>query len=238
MVRANLRLVTWIARRHVNSRPAAHRPHPGGQYRPHARGREVSTGAAATNSRPTPPGGFARPCSRALVDQGRLIRIPSHMTDEARRVMRMERQLAGELRRAPTEAELADVSACRLPKVRTVLELVREPVSMDAPLGEDGERRSAISSPTTAPCCRSTPPRTSELRRATEEALSQLTPREADGAAPPLRRRHRERAHASRKWAGKYQVTPRAHPPDRSQGAEEARPPRPRPAAREASSKR
>jgi RNA polymerase primary sigma factor len=119
-------------------------------------------------------------CTRALVDQGHLIRIPAHMTDEARRVMRMQRQLVGELQREPTEAELAARLGAPVAKVRAVLELVRDPVSMDAPVGEDGDATigdliedKAVTMPIDAAV-------QSELRLATEEALANLTPREAD----------------------------------------------------------
>ena len=128
------------------------------------------------------------------------------MTDEARRVMRMERRLAGELRRAPTEAELADRLGMPLAKVRTVLELVREPVSMDAPLGEDGEATigDLIADEQRGPAAR----RSRRFRAAPRDRGGSVAAHSARGrrAAPALRRRHRSE-HTLEEVGRKYQVT-------------------------------
>jgi RNA polymerase primary sigma factor len=94
--------------------------------------------------------------------------------------MRAERQLASEFRRQPSEAELAERLGMPTAKVRAVMELVREPVSMDAPLGEDGETTIGDLVADEGAVLPLDAAADAELRRATEEALAQLSPREAD----------------------------------------------------------
>ena len=76
--------------------------------------------------------------TRALADQGRIIRLPVHVADQVRRLMRTRRVLAQKLNREPTIAELAAASELPLKKVKDLLELVEEPVSLETPVG-DGE---------------------------------------------------------------------------------------------------
>src|SRR4051812_18797566 len=76
--------------------------------------------------------------TRALADQGRTIRLPVHVAEQVRRLLRSRRQLAQKLNREPTLVELAKDSQLTEEKVRDLLELVEDPVSLDTPVG-DGE---------------------------------------------------------------------------------------------------
>src|SRR5579859_6656427 len=76
--------------------------------------------------------------SRALADQGRTIRLPVHVAERVRRLLRVRRQLAQKLSREPTPAELAKTSGETEERVTQLLEYVDAPVSLDSPIG-DGE---------------------------------------------------------------------------------------------------
>jgi len=76
--------------------------------------------------------------TRALADQGRTIRLPVHVADQVRRLLRARRQLAQKLNREPTLAELAHETQQSEERVRELLELVENPVSLETPVG-DGE---------------------------------------------------------------------------------------------------
>jgi RNA polymerase primary sigma factor len=76
--------------------------------------------------------------TRALADQGRTIRVPVHVTDQVRRVLRERRALAQKLNREPTLEELSNESGFPPERVRNLLELVEEPISLESPVG-DGE---------------------------------------------------------------------------------------------------
>jgi RNA polymerase primary sigma factor len=74
--------------------------------------------------------------TRALADQGRTIRLPVHVAEQVRRLLRSRRHLAQKLNREPTLAELAKEAQLPEEKVRDLLELVEDPVSLDTPVGD------------------------------------------------------------------------------------------------------
>ena len=76
--------------------------------------------------------------TRALADQGRTIRLPVHVADQVRRLLRARRQLAQKLNHEPTLTELARETQQSEERVRELLELVEIPVSLETPVG-DGE---------------------------------------------------------------------------------------------------
>ncbi len=76
--------------------------------------------------------------TRALADQGRTIRLPVHVAEQVRRVMRARRQLAQKLNRDPSVEEIAKESGFTIERVNELFDLVEEPVSLETPVG-DGE---------------------------------------------------------------------------------------------------
>jgi RNA polymerase primary sigma factor len=76
--------------------------------------------------------------TRALADQGRTIRLPVHVAEQVRKMLRARRVLTQKLNRDPTPAELAAESGFPLKRINELLELVEDPVSLELPVG-DGE---------------------------------------------------------------------------------------------------
>lgn len=75
--------------------------------------------------------------TRAMASQARTIRIPTHMMETVNRVMRFRRDMMQELRREPTEAELAQRCGLSVEKVREIMHIAQDPLSLDSPVGED-----------------------------------------------------------------------------------------------------
>ena len=116
--------------------------------------------------------------SRSLADQARTIRVPVHMIDTIGKIVRTSRQLLTEIGREPTPEELAVKLGMPLEKVRKTLKIAREPLSLETPIGEEGdfnlgdliEDKNAIL-PIDAVI-------QSNLRETTTRMLASLTPRE------------------------------------------------------------
>jgi RNA polymerase primary sigma factor len=77
--------------------------------------------------------------SRAIADQGRTIRVPVHMFESLQKLVRTSRGLQQEFGREPTAEELAEKTGLPIDKVRAVLRIAREPVSLEAPMGPEGD---------------------------------------------------------------------------------------------------
>jgi RNA polymerase primary sigma factor len=77
--------------------------------------------------------------SRAIADQGRTIRVPVHMYESLQKLTRMSRSLLQEYGREATPEELAESTGIPVEKVRAVMKIAREPISLETPVGNDGE---------------------------------------------------------------------------------------------------
>lgn len=118
--------------------------------------------------------------SRGLANQGRSIRLPAHVIDAISRVHRIREQLREDLGRAPTREELAVAAGVTEKKLMQLLRCAAQPVSLEAPITEDGELRVGDLLPAGE---ESSPPERAFEYRVREEvdlALTVLTPRERD----------------------------------------------------------
>ena len=79
--------------------------------------------------------------TRSIADQARTIRIPVHMVEIMSRLWRAQKQLSQELGREPSPEDLADDMRLPVSRINALLKMARQPVSLDAPVGEDGDVR-------------------------------------------------------------------------------------------------
>jgi RNA polymerase primary sigma factor len=117
--------------------------------------------------------------TRSIADQARTIRIPVHMIETINKLNRISRQVLQEMGREPTPEELAERMEMPEEKVRKVLKIAKEPISMETPIGDDEDSHlgdfiedANIQAPGDSAGFEG-------LRRTTRDALEGLTPREA-----------------------------------------------------------
>jgi RNA polymerase primary sigma factor len=118
--------------------------------------------------------------TRAIADQARTIRIPVHMVESINKVHRMQRQLVQELEREPTVDELAEKVDMTPSRVREILRISQDPLSLDSPVGEEDDSNLADfieDLQAEAPADVAT---RHMLNDAVLEALDELTPREKE----------------------------------------------------------
>ncbi|HKC61733.1 MAG TPA: RNA polymerase sigma factor RpoD [Myxococcales bacterium] len=116
--------------------------------------------------------------TRAIADQARTIRIPVHMIETINKLIRTSRYLVQEIGREPTPEEIAEKMELPLDKVRKVLKIAKEPISLETPIGEEEDSHlgdfiedKAITSPSDAVI-------NMNLAEQTRKVLATLTPRE------------------------------------------------------------
>jgi RNA polymerase primary sigma factor len=117
--------------------------------------------------------------TRSIADQARTIRIPVHMIETINKLNRISRQMLQEMGREPTPEELAVRMEMPEDKVRKVLKIAKEPISMETPIGDDEDSHlgdfiedTSVESPIESAT-------TESLRETTHSVLAGLTPREA-----------------------------------------------------------
>ncbi|MCL4155457.1 UNVERIFIED_CONTAM: hypothetical protein GTU68_057893 [Idotea baltica] len=116
--------------------------------------------------------------TRAIADQARIIRIPVHMIETINKLVRTSRQLVQELGREPTPEEVAEKMDIPVDKVRKVLKIAKEPISLETPIGEEEDSHlgdfiedKRVVSPSNAVV-------NMNLQEQTRQVLASLTPRE------------------------------------------------------------
>jgi RNA polymerase primary sigma factor len=117
--------------------------------------------------------------TRGIADQGRTIRLPVHMIETINRLLRVSKEFLSEEHREPTPEEMADQLGTEVNKVKTALKIAKDAISLDTPVGDDGETHLGdfiedLDKPGPHDISM-----TASLRECLNQVMSTLTPREA-----------------------------------------------------------
>ena len=170
--------------------------------------------------------------SRSLADQSRTIRVPVHMIETINKIVRTSRRMVTEIGREPTPEELAEKLGMPLEKVRKTLKIAREPLSLETPIGDEGD-----SQPRRPNRGQERDP-ANRRRDPVEPARDHDTPAGFTDATRGAHRahalwpRHEQRPHAGASWPTVFGDA-RANSTDRGQGNSKAQAPEPLKGAQE-----
>ena len=151
--------------------------------------------------------------TRSIADQARTIRIPVHMIETINKLVRTSRQMLHEIGREPTPEELAEKLSMPLEKVRKVLKIAKEPISLETPIGDEEDspsRRFHRRQKRGAAARRRHPGKSA---RDHDARAGQPDAARGARAAHAFRHRHEHRSHAGGSGPA-ILGDPRAHPPD------------------------
>ncbi len=116
--------------------------------------------------------------TRSIADQARTIRIPVHMIETINKIVRSQRQMLHEIGREPTPEELAEKLGLPLEKIRKVLKIAKEPISLETPIGDDEDSNLGDFIEDKMALLPVEAAIQSNLRETTTRVLASLTPRE------------------------------------------------------------
>ncbi|MEQ9317012.1 MAG: RNA polymerase sigma factor RpoD [Henriciella sp.] len=116
--------------------------------------------------------------TRSIADQARTIRIPVHMIETINKIVRSQRQMLHEIGREPTPEELAEKLGLPLEKIRKVLKIAKEPISLETPIGDDEDSNLGDFIEDKMALLPVDAAIQSNLRETTTRVLASLTPRE------------------------------------------------------------